>query len=58
MYKYEIEESTLTSRIFHNDIIIDEKSPWESVESATNWSKLVVDELNNGIELDRFNNAN
>ena len=57
MYRYEIEASTFTSRIYCGEVLVDEKCPWESVESATAWCVLVVDELNAGINIERFTNA-
>lgn len=53
-YRYEIEESTKSSIIYADNLLIDHKSNWESVESARNWAELIVNDLNNGINLDAF----
>jgi hypothetical protein len=54
MYTYKIIESTFTSQIFKDDLLIDEKTPWESAEAAQNWANLIVSELNNGINENVF----
>jgi hypothetical protein len=54
MFSFIIIPETNTSQILRNDKIIDEKTPWENVEAATTWATLVVEELNAGINTDRF----
>jgi hypothetical protein len=49
MFSYNIVPSPLLVQILHEDNVIDESGPWESMESAVNWASAYVNKLNSGV---------
>lgn len=49
MFSYVIVEEPLLVQILHEDNVIDESGPWESLSSAINWAQAYVGKLNSGV---------
>lgn len=50
MFSYLIVEDGPYVQILHNDNLIDESGPWESLSAATHWAESYVGMKNAGIE--------
>jgi hypothetical protein len=50
MFSYIIVEEGPLVQILHDDNVIDESGPWESLTAAINWASAYTNKLNGGVE--------